>query len=89
MTVESNRSTIGSGYGLYQSCVEYLMYMPADGTHTINLGPCGSDQSFTVELFEPLTGAASSGGIISGGTTQAFNPDGVNPMVVYLKSTKA
>jgi hypothetical protein len=89
MTVESNRSTIGSGYGLYQSCVEYLMYMPADGTHTINLGSCGSDQSFTVELFEPLTGAASSGGTISGGTTHAFNPDGVNPMVVYLKSTKA
>jgi hypothetical protein len=87
MIVESGRSVIGSGYGLYQPCAEYLMYMPADGSHAINLGSCGPDQLFKVELFEPLTGATTSGGTVSGGTRHAFDPQRSNAMVVHLKLT--
>jgi hypothetical protein len=88
MTVESGRSIIGSGYGLYQSCAEYLMYMPTAGSHTINLGSCGPDQSFTVELFEPLTGETTFSGTVQGSTVHTFNTAGSNTLVVYLQSTQ-
>ena len=88
MVVESGRSIIDSGYGLYETCAEYLMYMPADGRHTINLGSCGPSQLFAVELFEPLTGTTTSGDTVQGGTVHTFNTAGSNPLVVYLKSTQ-
>ena len=86
MTIETGRGIIESGYGLYEVCAEYLMYMPTDGSHSINLSSCQPDRSFAVEFFEPLTGTTSSGETVLGGTIQAFNPAGSNPMVVYLKA---
>jgi hypothetical protein len=88
MTVETGRSILDSGYGLYEVCTEYLMYMPADGSHTINLAACGPDQSFTVDLFDPFTGATTTSGTVPGGTVATFNPSGSNPMVVHLKSIR-
>jgi hypothetical protein len=88
MTVETGTSIIESGYGLYEACAEYLMYMPADGSHSINLSSCQSDRSFAVEFFEPLTATTTTGETVAGGRVQAFNPAGSNPMVVYLKATQ-
>lgn len=85
MTVETGTSIIDSGYGLYESCVEYLMYMPDDGSHRINLNSCQPDHSFAVEFFEPFTGTTTSGETVSGGAVHGFNPPGSNPMVVHLK----
>lgn len=87
MTVETGTSIIDSGYGLYETCAEYLMFMPVDGTNIINLESCSPATSFTVEFFEPLTGTTASGGIVAGGAKRSFNPAGSNPMVIYLKST--
>jgi hypothetical protein len=86
MTVETGRSIIDSGYGLYESCVEYLMYMPEDGSHGINLSSCQPDHAFAVEFFEPLTGITTSGETVTGGAVRSFNPPGPNPMVVHLKA---
>jgi hypothetical protein len=86
MTVETGRSVIDSGYGLYEPCVEYLMYMPADGSHSINLSSCQPDHSFAVEFFEPLSGTTTSGGTVLGGAVHSFNPPGSHPMVVHVKA---
>jgi hypothetical protein len=88
MTIETGRAIIDSGYGLYEVCAEYLMYMPTDGSHSINLSSCQSDRSFAVEFFEPLTGTTTTGEPVLGGTIPTFNPAGSNPMVVYLKTTQ-
>jgi hypothetical protein len=86
MTVESGTSIIDSGYGLYETCAEYLMYMPAGGTNSINLGPCTPENTFVVEYFEPTSGITSSGGTVAGGAARSFDPPGNNPMVIHLKS---
>ena len=85
MTIETGRTIMDSGYGLYEPCAEYLMYMPADGRHSINLSSCQPDRSFAVEFFEPLTGNTTSGEPVTGGAVHGFNPPGPNPMVVHLK----
>jgi hypothetical protein len=86
MTIETGRAIIDSGYGLYEVCAEYLMYMPTDGSHSINLSSCESDRSFAVEFFEPLTGTTTTGEPVSGGAVYSWNPPGPNPMVVHLKA---
>jgi hypothetical protein len=87
MAVATGYKIIGSSYGLYKTCDEYLMYMPKDGRNGINLKSCRPGDSFRVEYFDPMTGATISGGIVEGGAIQPFDPPGRNPMVVYLKST--
>ena len=87
MAVETGTSIIDSGYGLYEACSEYLMYMPADGTNSIHLESCNPGDAFSVEYFEPSTGTTTSGGTVAGGAARSFNPPGSNPMVVYLKAT--
>jgi hypothetical protein len=86
MTVATGYKIIDSSYGLYQTCAEYLMYMPKDGRNKINLESCKPEDFFSVEYFEPKTGATISGGRVRGGATRSFDPPGSNPMVVYLKS---
>ena len=87
MTVETGTSIINSGYGLYEACSEYLMYMPADGSNSIDLSACSAGLTFSVEFFEPLTGTTTASSNVAGGASRSFNPSGSNPMVVYLKLT--
>ena len=86
MTVATGYKIIDSSYGLYQTCAEYLMYMPKDEKNKINLESCKPEDLFSVEYFEPKTGVTISGGTVRGGATRSFDPPGSNPMVVYLKS---
>ena len=86
MTVATGYKIIDSSYGLYQTCAEYLMYMPKDGRNKINLESCKPEDSFRVEYFDPMTGATISGGTVRGGAIRSFDPPSSSPMVVYLKS---
>jgi len=81
----TDSTIINSGYGLKEDCSEYLMYMPADGSNTINLGSCSAGLAFTVEFFDPITNVTSTSANVAGGGTRSFNPTGTDPMVVYLK----
>jgi hypothetical protein len=84
MTVATGYKIIDSSYGLYQTCVEYLMYMPKEGKNRINLESCRPEDTFRVEYFDPMTGATILGGTVAGGAIRGFDPPGTNPMVVYL-----
>lgn len=85
MTPSSGTSIFSTEYGLYDACNEYLMYMPSDGSSTINLTSCSGGATYDVEYLNVTSGAVSSGGTTTGGASRAFNPAGSDPMVVYLK----
>lgn len=85
MIPSSGTSIFSTEYGLADACNEYLMYMPSDGSSSINLTTCPGGATYDVEYLNVTSGAVSSGGTTTGGASRSFNPAGTDPMVVYLK----
>ncbi|MCB0086031.1 MAG: hypothetical protein KDE47_34060, partial [Caldilineaceae bacterium] len=48
----------------------FLVYLPAGGSVTVNLG--GASNSFAVEWFHPASGQTVNGGSVNGGGEQLF-----------------
>jgi hypothetical protein len=82
--VPDTGSIFSSTFGLHEACKEYLMYMPTEGSNTINLSACAG-KTFTVEHFNPATGVTTANGTTPGGSTPSFNPAWTGPAVVHLK----
>jgi flagellar hook assembly protein FlgD len=83
MTPQGNLSS--TGYCLAQTPsvgAEYLVYAPSGGTFTVNLS--ATTRALNVEWFNPATGGTTSGGAISGGTTQSFTAPFSGDAVLYI-----
>jgi hypothetical protein len=79
-----------NGFGLANasaSNAEYLGYIASGSPLTIDLS--GTPGTLILEWFNPLTGAAVSGGTITGGTRQTLSPPFSNDAVLYLRSSQA
>jgi len=61
---------------------EYLVYAPSGGTFTVNLG--ATTRALNVEWFNPATGATTSGGAITGGSTKSFTAPFTGDAVLYI-----
>jgi hypothetical protein len=61
-----------TGYCLANSGLEYLIYLPGGGKVWVDLSAASG--TFSVEWFNPITGATTSGGKIAGGANRAFTP---------------
>ena len=59
-----------TGYCLANPGVEYLIYLPGGGKVWVDLSAASG--TFSVEWFNPMTGATMSGGKIAGGANRAF-----------------
>lgn len=84
MVPETARSIFSSGYGLSKSCSAYLMYVPSEGSSTIDLSACSSTSMFLVEFMNPVTGAITISRAVSGGASRTFNLPWTGEAVVYL-----
>jgi hypothetical protein len=82
MVPETGTTIFSSGYGLSEACSEYLMFQPSAATNSIDLTSC-ADQSFSVEYFDPATGASTTDTDVSGGKSRNFTAGAMQ--VVYLK----
>ena len=82
MVPETGTTIFSSGYGLSETCSEYLMFQPSTATDSINLTSC-ADQSFSVEFLDPETGAVTTDTDVSGGGSRQFTASAMR--VVYLK----
>jgi hypothetical protein len=82
MVPETGTTIFSSGYGLSETCSEYLMFQPSAATDSINLTSC-ADQSFSVEYLDPATGAVTTDTDVSGGGSRQFTASAMR--VVYLK----
>jgi hypothetical protein len=74
-----------TGYCLANPAVngaEYLVYLPAGGTATVNLSAAAGQLS--VEWFNPGTGTTSPGGTTTGGTSRNFNAPFGGDAVLYI-----
>lgn len=73
-----------TGYCLANPAREYLVYQSQAGTFQVDLS--AGPGPFTVEWFNPNTGAAASGGAVPGGARQDFTPPFDGDAVLYLKT---
>jgi hypothetical protein len=79
-----------TGYALANPGHEYLAYNPSGGSFSVNLSDAALSDSFSVEWFNPGSGAAdlstgvSRGGTVAGGATRAFSPPFHGAVVLYL-----
>ncbi len=74
-----------TGYCLAQTPsvgAEYLVYAPNGGSFTVNLS--ATTRVLNVEWFAPSSGTTTSGGNVSGGSTQTFTPPFSGDAVLYL-----
>jgi len=74
-----------TGYCLAQTPsvgAEYLVYAPNGGSFTVNLS--ATTRVLNVEWFDPSSGSTTSGGSVSGGSTQTFTPPFSDDAVLYL-----
>ena len=74
-----------TGYCLAQTPsvgAEYLVYAPNGGSFTVNLS--ATTRVLNVEWFDPSSGSTTSGGSVSGGSTQTFTPPFSGDAVLYL-----
>jgi hypothetical protein len=61
---------------------EYFVYAPSGGSFTLDISATTS--TLTVEWFNPATGVASSGGIVTGGAVRTFTPPFSGDAVLFL-----
>jgi hypothetical protein len=61
---------------------EYLVYAPNGGTFTVNLS--ATTRALNVEWFNPATGATTSGGALTGGSTKSFTAPFSGDAVLYI-----
>src|SRR5437016_9017275 len=84
-SVTPHRSLCSTGYCLAQTPsvgAEYLIYAPSGGSFTVNLS--ATTRVLNVEWFDPSSGSTTSGGSVSGGSTQTFTPPFSGDAVLYL-----
>jgi hypothetical protein len=74
-----------SAYGLAHPGSEYLVYKPAGGAFTVNLGPDAA--TYRVEWFRPQTGVFSLAPEITAFGIQNFTPPFAGDAVLYLRNT--
>ena len=79
-------SLASTGYCL-ASKYEYVVYAPSGGSLTVNLKNTPDD--VVVEWFRPSNGQATSGGVVTGGSTRSFTPPFSGDAVLYLRSSAA
>ncbi|MBI2009489.1 hypothetical protein HYS84_03765, partial [Candidatus Saccharibacteria bacterium] len=72
-----------TGFALANPGLEYLIYQPTGGSFSVDLSVLSN--TFSVEWLNVQSGAITSGGTITGGTTQTFTPPFGGPAVLYLK----
>lgn len=65
---------------------EYLVYLPAKETITVDL--IASKGELQVEWFDPYTGTMSDGGTVNGGAIQSFTPGFEKDAVLYIYGNK-
>jgi hypothetical protein len=61
---------------------EYLVYLPAGGSTTVDLS--GASGQLSVEWFNPSTGMTTSGGTTGGGATRSFSAPFSGDAVLYI-----
>jgi hypothetical protein len=87
MTPQGSLST--TGYCLANAAAsggEYFVYAPSGGTFSVDLS--AATDTLYVEWMNPSTGAKTSGGSVSGGSSaQSFTPLFAGDAVLYLRST--
>lgn len=79
-------SLASTGFAL-ASATELLVYAPAGGTFSVNLG--GIPGNVLVEWFIPQTGVTLSGNSIVGGKAESFTPPFTGDAVLYLRGVEA
>jgi collagenase-like protein with putative collagen-binding domain len=84
-------SLSSTGYCLAQTPptgAEYLVYVPAGGTFTMDLSAMPSSRRLAVEWFDPAAGKVSTGKAIPAGSpAQSFTPPFPGDAVLYLSDT--
>jgi hypothetical protein len=79
-----------TSYALANPGQEYLAYNPSGGSFSVNLSDAAQSDSFSVEWFNPGSGAAdlstgvSTGGTVAGGAMRTFSPPFPGGVVLYL-----
>jgi hypothetical protein len=76
-------SLASTAYCLADPGLEYLVYQPAAGPFAVTL----AKGKYSVEWFNPATGATSAGGAVNGEAKVNFTPPFGGDAVLYLKST--
>jgi len=71
-----------SGYCLAVVGSEYLVFLPAGGTATVNLASVSGSRK--VEWFNPANGQTTAGGTVSGGGTVDITPPFSGMAVAYI-----
>jgi hypothetical protein len=77
-----SKEVASTGYCLVAPGKEYLVYLPAGGTVTVDLSAAKGE--FAVEWFDPEKGKAVAGPAVSGGARREFQAPFTGPAVVYL-----
>ena len=72
-----------TGYALAHPGAEYIIYQPGSGGFSVSLDP----GSYSVEWFDPSSGASSTDANVDGGGSVGFTPPFGGAAVLYLKST--
>lgn len=80
MTPQGDKSS--TAYCLAHEGSEYLVYQPKSGAFTVNL----PEGNYSVEWFNPRSGASSAGKAVNGGSNVRFTPHFDGDAVLYLKS---
>ncbi|MGQ9650431.1 MAG: putative collagen-binding domain-containing protein [Phycisphaerae bacterium] len=70
-------------YCLANAGVAYVVYLPAGGDVTVDL--TGASRTLAAEWSNPRTGAASSGGTVTGGAKREFRAPGEGDWVLLLE----
>lgn len=71
-----------TGYCLASLGREYLVYLDAGGTATVDISDV--EGAATLEWFNPRTGAATDGGTVQGGQKRSFKPPFDGDAVLYI-----
>lgn len=85
-SMRPNSALSSTAYCLASPGAEYLVYQPGSGAFSVNL----LAKSYSIEWFNPATGAASSGGSITASAgSRSFTPPFSGEAVLYLESSDA
>lgn len=77
-----SETVASTGYCLVNPGKEYLVYLPAGGTVTVDLS--ATQDELTVEWFDPIKDRTVAGGTVRGGDRHEFRAPFQGMSVLYL-----